>query len=216
MAARQLSCAEQAVAALDICIQHHLAAESIVRLWCSSKALQQLCCALPGSAVLVRSVEAAAAEAADAAAAAADAAAPGAAPAGEERNSVAALRWLLHQPGITAQTVNQCRQQLLAIPCVPLAAAKALVAAGLRMQITGQQLTEAAYSCVEGLEVWVAAFDSAGVPQQEWAADLSLGMRHVCFQYRVPKQVCVCSQAVQRLCSLVLLLQWVAEVHTLL
>jgi hypothetical protein len=100
------------------------------------------------------------------------------------------LQWLLHQPGITALTVNQCRQQLLAIRCVPLAAAQALVAAGLRMQITGQQLVQAAHSCVEGLEVWVEAFDSAGVPQQEWAADLPLGMQHVCCFRKVPKQVC--------------------------
>jgi hypothetical protein len=71
---------------------------------------------------------------------------------------VAALQWLLLQPGITALMVNQCGQQLLAIPCVPLAAAKALVAAGLRMQITGQQLVQAAYSCVEGLEVWGGSF----------------------------------------------------------
>jgi hypothetical protein len=94
---------------------------------------------------------------------------------------VAALQWLLRQPGIAAMTVNQCAQQLLAIPSVPRAAAQALVAAGLRMQITGQHLVQAAYSCVEGLEVWVAAFDSAGVPQQEWAADLPLGMRHICW-----------------------------------
>jgi hypothetical protein len=165
---------QQAAATLDICIQHHLAAEDIARLWCSSRALQQLCSARLSSAVLVRSVEAAAAAAADAAgSAAADAAGPAAE---EARNSMAALRWLLRQPGITALTVNQCAQQLLAIRCVPLAAAQALVAAGLRMQITGQQLVQAAYSCVEGLKVWVAAFDSAGLPQQEWAADLPSGM----------------------------------------
>jgi hypothetical protein len=104
---------------------------------------------------------------------------------------MAALGWLLCQPGITAQTINKCRQQLLAIPCVPLAAAKALIAAGLRMQITGQQLVEAAYSCMEGLEVWVAAFASAGVPRQEWAADLAPGMRHVCCYRYLPKQVCL-------------------------
>jgi hypothetical protein len=102
---------------------------------------------------------------------------------------VAALQWLLHQPGITALTVNQCTQQLLAIRGVPHAAAWALVAAGLRMQITGQQLLQAAYSCVDGLEVWVEAFDSAGVPQQEWAADLPPGMRHVCCFRPVPEQV---------------------------
>jgi hypothetical protein len=181
---------QQAAAALDICIQHQLAAEDIVRLWCSSRALQQLCGALLSSAVLVRSVEA---SAADAVAAAADIAAadPDAAPpAAEERNSMAALCWLLRQPQITALMVNQCRQQLLAIPNMPLAAAQALVAAGLRMQITGQQLVQAAYSCVQGLEVWVAAFDSAWVPQQEWAADLPLGMQHVCCHREVPMQVC--------------------------
>jgi hypothetical protein len=43
---------------------------------------------------------------------------------------VAALQWLLRQPEITALTVNQCGQQLLAIPCVPLAAAEVLVVAG--------------------------------------------------------------------------------------
>jgi hypothetical protein len=101
------------------------------------------------------------------------------------------LQWLLRQPGITALTVNQCAQQLLAIRCAPLAAAQALVAAGLRMQITRQQLVQAAYSCVEGLEVWVAAFDSAGVPQREWAADLPLGMRHMCCGRQVPQQVSV-------------------------
>jgi hypothetical protein len=169
---------QQAAAALDTCIQHHLAAEDIARLWCSSRSLQQLCIPLLSSAVLVRSVEAAAHSAAAAQAAGA-------------LNSVAALQWLLRQPGITALTVNQCARQLLAIPCVPLAAAQALVAAGLRMQITGQQLVPAAYSCVEGLEVWVAAFDSAGVPQQEWAADLPLGMQHVCCRREVPDQVCV-------------------------
>jgi hypothetical protein len=126
---------QQAAAALDVCIQHHLAAENIVRLWCSRRALQQLCSSRLSSAVLVRSVTAAAVAADAAVTDAADTAAPAA----EERNSVAALRWLLRQAGITAVTVNQCAQQLLAIPCVPLAAAQALVAAGLRMQITGQQ-----------------------------------------------------------------------------
>jgi hypothetical protein len=188
LGALQLSSAEleqqQAAAALDICIQHHLAAEGIARLWCSSRSLQQLCSPLLSSAVLVRSVEAAAA----AAAVIAGAAAP---PAAEAHNSLAALQWLLRQPRITAATVSQCAQQLLAIPCVPLAAAQALVAAGLRMQITGQQLVQAAYSCVEGLEVWVAAFDSAGVPHQEWAADLPLGMLHMCCGRKVPQQVCV-------------------------
>jgi hypothetical protein len=190
MAATQLSRAElqhqqQAAAALDICIQHHLAAEDIARLWCSNRTLQHQFSALLSSAVLLRSVEATAA-----AAATADPWQQAAAPRAEERNCVAALQWLLHQPGITAPTVNQCKQQLLAIRCVPLAAAQALVAAGLRMQITGQQLVQAAYSCVEGLEVWVAAFDSAGVPQQEWAADLPLGMQHVCCLREVPRQVC--------------------------
>jgi hypothetical protein len=178
---------QQAEAALDICITHHLAAEDIVRLWCSSRSLQQLCSARLNSAVLVRSVEAAAAAASAAAVIAGAAAAPSA----EERYSMVALQWLLRQPGMTLLMVNQCAQQLPAIPCVPLAAAHALVAAGLRMQITGQQLAQAAYSCVEGLEVWVAAFDSAGVPQQEWAADLPLGMVHMCCSGRVPKQVCV-------------------------
>jgi hypothetical protein len=46
MVALQLPNAEllqqQAAAALDICIQHHLAAEDIARLWCSSRSLQQL------------------------------------------------------------------------------------------------------------------------------------------------------------------------------
>jgi hypothetical protein len=171
---------QQAAAALDICVQHHLAAEHTARLCCSSRALQQLCSPLLSRVVLVRSVEAAAAAAADAAG-----------PAAEAGNSMAALRWLLRQPQITALTVNQCGQQLLAIPCVPLAAAQALVAAGLRVQLTGQQLVQAANSCLEGLEVWVAAFDSAGVPQQEWAADLPMGMVHMCCRRRVPKQVCV-------------------------
>jgi hypothetical protein len=191
LGALQLSSEElqqQPAAALDVCIQHHLAAENIVRLRCSSRALQQLCSARLSSAVLVRSVKAAAVAAdaavADAAVAdAADTAAP------EDCNSVVALRWLLRQPGITALTVNQCVQQLLAIPCVPLAAAQALVAAGLRMQITGQQLVQAAYSCVEGLEVWVAAFVSARVPQQEWAAALPLGMVHMCCFREPPDQV---------------------------
>jgi hypothetical protein len=190
--ALQLSRAElqqqqQAAAALAICIQHHLAAEDIVRLWCSSRVLQHQCSSLLGSAVLVRSVKATAAAAAEAS----RPWQPAAATTAKERNSVAALQWLLHQPGITAVTLNQCGQQLLVVHCVPLAAAKALVAAGLRMQITGQQLVQAAYSCVEGLEVWVAAFDSAGVPQQEWAADLPLGMQHVCCFRKVPQQVCV-------------------------
>jgi hypothetical protein len=196
--ALQLSSAEEqqqqaAAAALDICIQHHLAAEDIARLWCSSRALQQPCSARLNSAVLVRSVKAAAAAAATAAAATTDAAGPAAPAAAEERSSVAALQWLLRQPEITVLTVNQCKQQLLAIPCVPLAAAEALVVAGVRVQITGQQLVDAAYSCVERLEVWVAAFDSARVPQQDWAADLPQGMRHLCCcrSHKVPKQVCV-------------------------
>jgi hypothetical protein len=126
--------------------------------------------------VLVRSVEAAAADAA-------------ADPAAGACNSVAALQWLLRQPGITAPAVNRCAQQLLAIRCVPFAAARALVEAGLRMQITWQQLVQAAYSCVEGLEVWVAAFDSAGVPQQEWAADMPPGMVHVCCTRQGPQLV---------------------------
>jgi hypothetical protein len=183
MAALIPHCAElqqqqHTAAALDICIQHHLAAEDIVRLWCSSIMMQQLCSARISRALLVRSVEAAAA----------DAAGPAAAPAagGEQCNSVAALRWLLRQPGMITSDINQAAQQLLAIRCVPLPAAEALVAAGLRMQITGQQLVDAAYSCVEGLEVWVAAFDSAGVPQQEWAADLPQEMQHVCCCRKVP------------------------------
>jgi hypothetical protein len=212
MLAVQLASAElqqqQAAAALDICIQHHLAAEDITRLWCSSRSLQQLCSARLSSAVLVRSVAAAAAGLE-------------AAPAAAEDRSMVSLQWLLRQPELTAMTVNQCRQQLLGIRCVPSAAAEALVAAGLRMQITGQQLVEAAYSCVEGLDVWVAAFDSAAVPQQEWAADLPLGMRHMCCGRQVPQQVCVqlvftnaavapvlCSSVygsmVERLCSPVL------------
>jgi hypothetical protein len=176
MAALVLDCAElqqqHAAAALDICIQRHIAAEDTVRLWCSSRLMQQLCCARISRALLMRSVEAAAADAAGPAAAGAAG--------GEQRNSVAALRWLLRQPGMTASIINQAAQQLLAIRCVPLAAAEALVAAGLRMQITGQQLVDAAYSCVEGFEVWVAAFDSTWVLQQEWAADLPEEMQHVC------------------------------------
>jgi hypothetical protein len=139
---------------------------------------------------------------------------------------VVALQWLLRQPAITAQMVNKCAQQLLAICCVPLAAAEALVAAGLRMQITGQQLVEAAYSCVAGLDVWVAAFDSAGVPRQEWAANLPLGMRHLCClvtcQTRYVQLVFTGSTSAMQSCvakvrlASVMPLRWVAELQSLL
>ncbi|WIA15685.1 hypothetical protein OEZ85_002310 [Tetradesmus obliquus] len=76
--------------------------------------------------------------------------------------------------------VNQCSQQLLAIPGVPLAAAEALVGAGLRVQVTGQQLVAAAYKCFDWLGVWVQAFSAAGVPLEEWAADLPAELRQMC------------------------------------
>ncbi|WIA15684.1 hypothetical protein OEZ85_002309 [Tetradesmus obliquus] len=75
--------------------------------------------------------------------------------------------------------INQCSQQLLAIPGVPLAAAEALVQAGLRVQITGQQLVASAYECFEGLGVWVEAFSAAGVPLAHWAAELPAELRHL-------------------------------------
>lgn len=73
--------------------------------------------------------------------------------------------------------INQCSQQLLAIPGVPLAAAKAVVRAGLRVQIQGLQLVVRAIDDLEGLGVWVAAFTLAGVPLEEWAADLPAYLR---------------------------------------
>jgi hypothetical protein len=180
---------EHLAAALDICIQHCLAAEDVARLWSSSRALQQLCRSLLSSALLLRSVAAAAAQAeaeaaaaalADEAAALVDKAAVAAAAAAGpaiECSSMKALRWLLHQPTVTAAMINQCSQQPLAIPCVPLAAAVALVRAGLRVQITAQQLVAAAYECFEGSEVWVAAFVHVWVPLQEWAADLPIELQ---------------------------------------
>ncbi|WIA15649.1 hypothetical protein OEZ85_002275 [Tetradesmus obliquus] len=51
--------------------------------------------------------------------------------------------------------------------------------AGLRVQITAQQLADRAYACFEGFEVWVQAF-SAAVPLEEWAADLPDELRRLC------------------------------------
>uniref|UniRef100_A0A383VTW8 Uncharacterized protein n=1 Tax=Tetradesmus obliquus TaxID=3088 RepID=A0A383VTW8_TETOB len=121
---------------------------------------------LLSGALLVRSV-AAAAQAATAAALEAAPAPPPAAAATDEVDNMQALRWLLRQPAVTAAMINQCGQQLLAIPGVPLAAAEALVRAGLRVQITAQQLVDRAYACFEGFEVWVEAFSAAGVPPEE-------------------------------------------------
>ncbi|WIA15590.1 hypothetical protein OEZ85_002217 [Tetradesmus obliquus] len=141
---------DRVAAALDVCIQCHLAVEDIVRLWTSSRTLQQLCRPQLSGELLVRSV--AAAEAAAAAAAEADAF--GDVGGGFDKcNSMKSLRWLLRQPDITAAVINQHSKQLLAIPGVPLAAAVALVRAGLRVQITGQQ---------------------------EWAADLPAELRRLC------------------------------------
>uniref|UniRef100_A0A383W240 Uncharacterized protein n=1 Tax=Tetradesmus obliquus TaxID=3088 RepID=A0A383W240_TETOB len=109
------------------------------------------------------------------------AAAAAAAPAATGPTSLQALRWLLRQPAVTAATINQCGQQLLDIPGVPLAAAEAVVRAGLRVQITGLQLVVRAIDDSEGLGVWVAAFTLAGVPLEEWAAaDLPAYLRQVC------------------------------------
>uniref|UniRef100_A0A383VTJ7 Uncharacterized protein n=1 Tax=Tetradesmus obliquus TaxID=3088 RepID=A0A383VTJ7_TETOB len=96
-----------------------------------------------------------------------------------------ALRWLLRQPAVTAAMINQCSQQLLAIPGVPLAAAEALVRAGLRLQITAQQLVARAHEGFYGFAVWVEAFTAAAVPLEEWAADLPAELRHVCCCDRV-------------------------------
>jgi hypothetical protein len=162
---------EQSTAALDICIQHHLAAEDVVRLWASSRVLQQLCSSRVSCALLVRSL---------AAVAPAEVAAAATAGPADECNGMQALRWLLRHSAVTAAAINQCSQQLLAIPRVPFAAAEALVRAGLRVQITAQQLVACAYECFEGFEVWVVAFCIAGVPLQEWAADLPEEMRLLC------------------------------------
>uniref|UniRef100_A0A383WC66 Fanconi Anaemia group E protein C-terminal domain-containing protein n=1 Tax=Tetradesmus obliquus TaxID=3088 RepID=A0A383WC66_TETOB len=150
--------------------------EDVVRLRASSLALQQLCSSRLSSALLVRSV-AAAAQAAAAPAAAPAAAAPAAA---DKRNSIQALQWLLRQPSVTVAMVNHCSQQLLAIPGVPLAAAYALVWAGLHVQITGQQLLVRAFEGFEGLDVWVQALSNARVPLEGWAADLPAELRRVC------------------------------------
>ncbi|WIA35786.1 hypothetical protein OEZ86_004175 [Tetradesmus obliquus] len=91
-----------------------------------------------------------------------------------------ALRWLLRQPAVTAAMINQCSQQLLAIPGVPYAAAEALVAAGLRAQITAQQLLARAYEHYEWVGVWADAFAAAGVPLQEWAAGIPADLRGLC------------------------------------
>ncbi|WIA35930.1 hypothetical protein OEZ86_004309 [Tetradesmus obliquus] len=87
---------------------------------------------------------------------------------------------LQKKPDITAAVVNQRSQQLLAIPGVPLAAAVAAVRAGLRVQITGQQVLERAYNCFDGFGVWAAAFDAAEVPLEEWAADVPAELRRLC------------------------------------
>ncbi|WIA15655.1 hypothetical protein OEZ85_002281 [Tetradesmus obliquus] len=76
--------------------------------------------------------------------------------------------------------INQCSQQLLAIPGVPYAAAEALVAAGLRAQITAQQLLALAYEHYEWVGVWADAFAAAGVPLQEWAAGIPADLRGLC------------------------------------
>ncbi|WIA22306.1 hypothetical protein OEZ85_004622 [Tetradesmus obliquus] len=76
--------------------------------------------------------------------------------------------------------INKCSQQLLAILGVPLAAAKALVRAGLRVQITSQQLVARAYKGFEGLGVWLEAFSAAGVPLVAWTAELPAELRPVC------------------------------------
>ncbi|WIA15686.1 hypothetical protein OEZ85_002311 [Tetradesmus obliquus] len=183
-----------AAAVLDICIQrHYLTAEGAARLWASSRALQQLIGSRLSRALLVRSVAAAAQAAA---ATAATYPVPEIAldfksesqfdeletwPAGELTN-VKALHWLLCQPAVTAATINQCSQQLLAIPGVPYAAAEALVRAGLRVQITGQQLVARAYEGFQRFEVWVEAFSAVWprVPLEEWAADLLAELRRVC------------------------------------
>uniref|UniRef100_A0A383W0H1 Uncharacterized protein n=1 Tax=Tetradesmus obliquus TaxID=3088 RepID=A0A383W0H1_TETOB len=152
----------RAAAVLDICIQrHYLAAKDAARLWASSRALQQLVSSRLSSALLLRSVAATAQAAA----------------AGEDMH---ALRWLLRQPAVTPAMINQCSQQLLAIPGVPLAAAEALVGAGLQVQVTGQQLVAAAYKCFDWLGVWVQAVSAAGVPLEEWAADLPAELRQMC------------------------------------
>jgi hypothetical protein len=157
-----------------------------VRLSASSHALQQLCSSRISSALLLRSVAAAAQAEAEAAAAAPVFCWVTPPP---EHNSMKALHWLLQQPAITAAMINQCSQQLLAIPCVPLAAAEALVRAGLRVRITAQQLVARAYECCEGLEVWVAAFSKAGVPLQEWAAVLPTELQLVCCRRSLRNQV---------------------------
>jgi hypothetical protein len=133
---RKLAALQQdsAAAVLDICLQHaaqHMSAESIARLWCSSRALQQLCTSRLDSSVLVRSVAAVAQAAVDAAAAA-----PGppptlgraaAAPV-QAWKSMEALHWLLRQPAVTAGMIMQsasscwpslaCRLLLLRPWCV--------------------------------------------------------------------------------------------------
>jgi hypothetical protein len=181
---------------LDICIQHYLAAEDVVRLWASSRALQQLCSSRISSALLLRSVEAVVQ--AEAAAAAATPNFSRIAPA--EGNSMNAFEWLLRQqePEVTTAMINQCSQQLLAIPRVPLAAAEALVRAGLRVQITPQQLVVRAYECFEGFEVWVAAFDAVEVPLQQWATDLPVELRLVCCRREVSNQVRPAAVVLQR------------------
>uniref|UniRef100_A0A383VVR9 Uncharacterized protein n=1 Tax=Tetradesmus obliquus TaxID=3088 RepID=A0A383VVR9_TETOB len=156
--------------ALDICIQHYFAAEDTLRLWASSRPLQQLVSSRISGSLLLRSVAAVAQQAAAADCDDYDA----------DYSSMKALHSLLRRPETSADVINQCSQQLLAIPGVPLAAAKALVAAGLRVQVTGQQLVERAYLCFEGLGVWVEAFSAAGVPLAEWAAELPAELLMVC------------------------------------
>lgn len=184
--AEQQAC--KAKVALEICIRHNMAAEDVARLWTGSRSLQQLCGSRLSSALLVRSVAAAARAANDgsnsmqalrwllrepkaaAAAAAAD----------HVRKRMRVQRWQPRQPKVTAAMINKCSQQLLAILCVPLAAAKALVRAGLRVQITSQQLVARAYKGFEGLGVWLEAFSAAGVPLVAWTAELPAELRPVC------------------------------------
>uniref|UniRef100_A0A383W0J9 Uncharacterized protein n=1 Tax=Tetradesmus obliquus TaxID=3088 RepID=A0A383W0J9_TETOB len=110
-------------------------------------------------------------------------------PAGE-LTTVKALRWLLRQPAVTPATINQCSQQLLAIPAVPLAAAEALVRAGLRVQITGQQLVASAYEGFQRFEV-VLGLSPARIADA-LAVALNVAAWRTSSYYRNSNHICRC------------------------
>jgi hypothetical protein len=156
---------------LQIMMERQLTARELACLQASSHTLKQVCSSGIRSALLLRSVTAAC-TATDG-----------------SKTASAALLWLLQQPAMTAASINAVSMQLLAIPCVPLAAAEALVRAGLRTQLTSDQLVTAAVAGAASCHVWLAAYVSIGVPRDKWAAALSTAMEDACLGCLLTKQV---------------------------